>query len=192
MEWLDDLDEGALQVKVAELLVATADDSDYLIDGAVPEVLRLLRERMKMDVVFVSEFTGGERVFRSIEQPPGQTVLTVGASDPLEESWCQRVVDGRMPELVRDVPTAQARGEVPPAGIPIGTHLSTPIVLEDGQVYGTLCCFSFGVNPGVTQRDVKTLRYTAQLTAQKIAKARRRKAELELVPIPDTNPFTKL
>ena len=191
MEWREEIGAQALEVKVAELLVATSDEADYLIDGAVPEVLRLLRERMKMDVVFVSEFTGGERVFRSVDQAPGQELIAEGGSDPLEASWCQRVVDGRMPELVADVPAAQARGEVPEAPIAIGTHLSTPIVLDDGQVYGTLCCFSFGVNPGVTQQDVKTLRYTAQLTAQKIAKARRRKAELALVPIPE-NPFTKL
>ena len=37
-----------LTVKVAELLVATA-------DGSVSEVLHLLRERMSMDVVFVSD-----------------------------------------------------------------------------------------------------------------------------------------
>jgi GAF domain-containing protein len=191
MDWLDDIGDDALQVKVAEMLVATADEADYLIDGSVPEVLRLLRERMKMDVVFVSEFTNGERVFRCVDEAPGQPLLSVGASDPLEESWCQRVVDGRMPELVADVPAAQRRGEVPNHAIAIGTHLSTPIVLDDGEVYGTLCCFSFGVNPGVTQQDVRTLRYTAQLTAQKIDKARRRKAELELVPIP-ADPFTKL
>ena len=75
--------------------------------------------------------------------------------------------------------------------VPIGTYLSTPIVLDDGQVYGTLCCFSFGINPSVIRQDVKTLRFTAQLTAQKIGKARRRKAELELDPIPE-NPFRKL
>lgn len=191
MEFREEIGAAALDVKVAELLIATADESDYLIDGAVSEVLRLLRERMNMDVVFVSEFTGSERVFRCVDQAPGDQLIATGASEALEESYCQRVVDGRMPELVADVPAAQARGEVPAHAIPIGTYLSTPIVLDGGQVYGTLCCFSFGVNPGITRQDVRTLRYTAQLTAQKIEKARRRKAELELVPIAD-NPFRKL
>ena len=191
MEWLEDTGAGALEVKVAELLVATADDADDLIDGAVPEVLKLLRERMKMDVVFVSEFVGDERVFRSVEQPAGQPVFNAGDSEPLESCWCKQVVDGRIPEFVADVPAAQARGEMSNGPVPIGTYLSTPIVLDDGQVYGTLCCFSFGINPSVTRQDVKTLRYTAQLTAQKIRKARRRKAELALIPIPE-NPFRKL
>lgn len=179
MEWLENLEPDSLEVKVAELLVATADDADHLIDRAVPEVLRLLRERMKMDVVFVSEFTGGERVFRHVEQDPRNPLISAGQSDPLEESWCQRVVDGRLPEFIPDSAPYQESGAAPKAGFPIGTHLSTPIVLQGGEIYGTLCCFSFGVNDGVNAQDLKKLRYTAQLAAQKISKAR----ELALEPI---------
>jgi GAF domain-containing protein len=178
MEFREEIGAEALEVKVAELLVATADESDHLIDGSVAEVLKLIRERMKMDVVFVSEFCDGRRVFRAIDHAPGDPAIAEGGSDPLEETWCQRIVDGRLPDIVRDGPAAVAAGRAPRMTFPIGTYVGAPIVLPDGEVYGTLCCFSFGENPSVTQRDAKTLRYTAQLTAQKIDKARRRKAAL--------------
>lgn len=165
------LSDDELEVKVAELLVATSDESDGAIDDAVPEVLRLLRERMKMDVVFVSEFADGQRVFKYVDQVQGGP-LTVGAADPLEASWCQRVVDGRLPEFIADAAPLQARDVALATNIPIGTHLSTPIVLEDGEIYGTLCCFSFGVNPHVQEQDLKKLRSTADLTAMKIQRAR--------------------
>jgi GAF domain-containing protein len=171
-DWREGFHPDDVEVKVAELLVATADDSDHLIDAAVPEVLRLLRERMNMDVVFVAEFTNGERVFRYVEQPAGASLIPVGASDPLEETWCQRVVDGRLPGLIPDGAVVQASGQAPVAPFPIGTHLSAPIVLGDGQIYGTLCCFSFGVQEHVTVRDLRKLQYTAQLAAQKIQNAR--------------------
>ncbi|MBN9407805.1 MAG: GAF domain-containing protein [Burkholderiales bacterium] len=164
-----DYEPDDLQVKVSELLVATSDGSDGAIEQAVPEVLQLLRERMKMDVVFVSEFVDGRRVFRHV--PPGQTTLPVGGGDPLEETWCQRVVDGRVPELVQDAAAHPATRSLP-RSMPIGTHLSTPIVMEDGQIYGTLCCFSHGVNPTTSERDLQNLRYTAQLTARKIERDR--------------------
>ncbi len=48
-------------VLISELLIATADDSNEAIDRAVPEVLRLLREKLEMEVVFVSEFVDGKR-----------------------------------------------------------------------------------------------------------------------------------
>ena len=185
MEWRDGIAPGTMEVKVAELLVATADQADYLIDGSVREVLKLLRDRMRMDVVFVSEFTGGVRELRAVAQSEGHETVAEGQTDPLETTWCQRVVDGRLPELVPDGAVLQDSGQAPPAACPIGTYLSTPIVLGSGEVYGTLCCFSFGVNPQVTELDVKKLRYTADLTAKKIDRSRRVIAEMRLEPIPD-------
>ena len=85
-----------IEVQVSELLVATADHSDEGIDRSIGEVLKLLRERMGMDVVFVSEFTNGQRVFRKVEQAPGVKVIAEGEGAPLEQSWCQQVVDGQI------------------------------------------------------------------------------------------------
>eukprot|EP01030_Chromulinospumella_sphaerica_P021665 gene21665-21616_t len=134
----------ALSVKVSELLVATSDSADALIDDSVQQVLTLLREQMNMDVVFVSEFTGNRRVFKRVATRPDHAVIAAGQSDPLETSWCQRVVDGRLPGYIANtaaLPEAAALAK--DLAFPIGTHISAPIVLQDGEVYGTLCCFSF-------------------------------------------------
>jgi len=163
----DAMDTASLDVQYTELLVATADGADTLVDGAVPEVLRLLRQHMNMDVVFVSEFTDGKRVFRHVDTSPDGKVIEAGQSDPLEESWCQRVVDGRLPELIQDA-TFLPADAAPKPPFPVGAHLSTPVVLKDGSVYGTLCCFSFQGNPNLAGQDLKKLKYTAQLTAAKI------------------------
>lgn len=166
----DSFNPADLKVAISELLVATADGSDELLDGSVPEVLKLLRQHMNMDVVFVSEFTGGERVFRHVDTAPGADVLAAGQSDPLEQSWCQRVVDGRLPQLIQDA-TFLPSDAAPKPPFPIGSHLSTPVVLKDGRVYGTLCCFSFTAHPGLAEQDLKKLQYTARLTAAKIDQA---------------------
>src|SRR4051812_40858771 len=133
-------DPDELSVRISELLVATADGTDPSIDQSVTEVLRTLRDRLKMDVVFVSEFIDGQRVFRFVEgdNPP----MGPGDGNPLEESYCKQVVDGRMPELVPDASAIAKDIGLPHTGITVGAHLSTPIVLPDGSVYGTLCCYS--------------------------------------------------
>jgi GAF domain-containing protein len=156
-----------LTVKVTELLVATADSTDAMIDNTVTQVLRLVRDRMHMDVVFVSEFTDGRRVFRQVANPPGHPVVAPGESDPLEESWCQRVVDGRIPEMVPDTSKNPATAQLH-ARVPIGAHMSTPIVLKDGRVYGTLCGFNAKPTDLWTVHDLKNLQYTAQLVASKL------------------------
>ncbi len=163
---------GPFEQEVTELLVATADSSTEAVNRAIQPALRLVRERMGMDIVFVSQFQKGERRFRLVEAAAYPAVVSVGAADPLESSWCQRVVDGRLPELIPDVAALPAGTDAPAADFPIGTHLSTPIVLRDGSLYGTLCCFSFGVQPDIGERDLRGLRYTARLVAQLLEQER--------------------
>lgn len=171
-----------LTVQVTELLVATADETDELVDESVSQVLRLLRERMKMDVVFVSEFTDGQRVMRQVAagDPP---VVKPGDSAPLEASWCQRVVDGRLPRFIADakaLPAADVLLKQLP--FPIGTHISTPIVLQNGDIYGTLCCFSFHPKDKPDPEDLKKLEFTARLAAQKLDQRRVVRSSPETVP----------
>mgnify|MGYP000963432436 CR=1 FL=1 len=180
----EDYDPDDLQVRVAEMLVATADEADHQIDGQIRDVLKLLREKMKMDVVFVSEFTGGRRYFRQVEQV--RPVLAEGESDPLEASWCQRGVDGRLPGFVADAAPLVATGALPAPPMPIGTHISTPLTLPGGEVYGTLCCFSFTANPEATEADLRRLRFTADLAGQRIDAGRK---ALSLQPKADPGGF---
>lgn len=167
-----DYSPDAIDVQIAELLVATADGADAAVDGQVQEVLRLLREKLDMDVVFVSRFEGGRRTLLRVEQRAGINVLAAGQSDPVEESWCQRVVDGRLPELVRDARPLVAARKVPQPPFPIGTHLSTPVAGRDGATFGTLCCFSHEPKAAVGERDLKRLKYAAELLTSKLRKGR--------------------
>lgn len=167
MSFLDPLDRHSLDVRISELLVATADGYDPELDRRITDVLMMLRKQLRMDVVFVSEFVDGERVFRFVD---GGEALGVHAGDaaPLERSYCQRVVQGRMPELVTDAAPLVQRGELPEVGIPVGAHLSTPVVLPDGRVYGTVCCFSVAAQPDLRDSALACLRQCARLVARKV------------------------
>lgn len=158
----DDLD-----VRISELLVATSDSADPALPAAVSEVLQLLRTRLGMDVAFVSHLADGCRTIQVVDHAPGFTAVQAGLCDPIEESWCQRVVEGRLPQRMVDAAPYVASGQAPNPGFPIGTHLSTPVRLADGTVYGTLCCFSSGVHPAA---DIDRLRYTAGLLATRLAR----------------------
>jgi len=157
-----------LEVQIAELLVATSDAADKEIPSQVQSVLKLLRDRLGMDVVFVSQIKDGRRTFMVVDNRPDFTVIKPGLSDPVEETWCQRVVDGRLPEVMKDATQYIKSGDAPPPAFPIGTHLSTPVRLVDGSVYGTICCFSQAQSKHAEARDIDKLRYTASLLAAKL------------------------
>jgi GAF domain-containing protein len=166
----------SLEVQISDLLIATADGSDAELDSSIGDVLSLLRERLGMDVVFVSEFIDGRRVFRKVEQGPGVNLIAAGDSAPLEESWCQRVVDGRLPQFIADArKDPSASPLLKPLPFPIGTHISTPLVLSDGEVCGTLCCFSFEPSGRAKPEDLNKLKMTARLAAQKLEMRRRQR-----------------
>lgn len=121
-----------------------------------------------MDVAFISEFVHGRRYFRYVDADDRGSVK-VGASDPLEESYCQRVVDGRLPELMTDAcSNDEALTLRATRALPVGAHLSVPIHLADGRVFGTLCCFSSRQDQSLTQRDLSMMRVFSDVVAEQI------------------------
>lgn len=158
----------ALEVQVSELLLATADQSDELIDENVRQVLHDLRQHLAMDVIFVSEIRNGQRIFQHVDAAAGKELIATGGGGPLEESFCQCVLDGRLPCLVNDAATHPAFPLLPVTPFRVGAHLSTPIVLANGKVYGTLCCFSQAGDEGLTAKDLHKLECVAKITAKRI------------------------
>jgi EAL domain-containing protein (putative c-di-GMP-specific phosphodiesterase class I) len=135
---------------------------------AVDKVVHAIRDHLDMDVAFVSEFRQADRVFRHVDAR-GRTPIRPGDAVPLEQGYCQRVVDGRLPQLIPDTARVSAAMELPETrAIPIGAHVSVPIRLADGRVYGTLCCFSFDADPALGERDLKVIRVFAELLADQI------------------------
>ena len=135
-------------------------------DTAIQRILHVARRHLGLEMAFVSEFRDGQRVFRYVDADAGQGVLKVDESDPLEESYCHYVARGELPELLPD--PAQhpvSAGLAVTAALGVGTHVSVPIRLSDGRLYGTFCCFGLTVAPSVDQRDLEAVRMLAQLAA---------------------------
>ncbi|MBD2110226.1 EAL domain-containing protein [Nodosilinea sp. FACHB-141] len=141
------------------------------IDEVVLDALCAIRLYLDMEVAFIAEFSGGRRRFRyvdsSLEHPP----IAVGDSNPLEESYCQRVVDGRLPELIQDASAIPAALELPVTmDLPVGAHLSVPIRLGNGQLYGTFCCFSTRPDFTLGNRDLSIMRVFANFASRQIGR----------------------
>ena len=107
--------------------------------GVIGDLLRAVREHFGMDVAFVSEFTGGQRVFRFVDAG-AQDLVVVGAGDPLDSTYCKHIVDGALPAIIPDVGAESAVSELGLRSEGIGSHLGVPITFPDGRIYGTLCC----------------------------------------------------
>ncbi len=152
------------------------------VDRLMAELLPSARKLFGMDVAFVSEFQDGQRIFRYVDAEAGDDLVKVNDSDPLEESYCQRIVDGRLPELIQDA-TRNPEALTLPAtlAIPVGAHLSIPIQFSSGRVYGTFCCFSRAPDMSLGQRDVATMRFFAEIVGKVLEDRQTRDAESQAV-----------
>ncbi|MEW6561216.1 MAG: EAL domain-containing protein [Pseudomonadota bacterium] len=141
-----------------------------------------MRTLVGMEVAFVSQFRRGRRIFRYVEPEDNPVALQVGDSDPLDESYCYRIATGKLPELMHDARLLDATQDIAATlALPVGAHLSVPIRLSNGDVYGEFCCFSRTADPTLDARDVETMRCFADITAKFIehqAREEQRRDEL--------------
>jgi GAF domain-containing protein len=149
---------------------ATSEASDASLDSSITSILRLVREHLAMDVVFVAHYAGDLNVFTHADTASAEVEIK-GLSEARTASFCQRVLDGRLPSVIPDVPSLRPTHDVPNAPLPIGAYMAAPVLLQDGSLYGTLCCFSFEPRPDLNNRHHRRLRIAARLTARLIDEA---------------------
>ncbi len=130
---------------------------------AVEHMLSDVRNALRMDVAFVSGFAGDELVFRAIEGDAESFGWREGQSFPLDESYCKRVLDGRLPRVVPDAKREDATRDLRvTTEADMGCYCAVPLLLSDGRLYGTLCCVSHEPDPRLRESDLGIMERTAR------------------------------
>jgi GAF domain-containing protein len=133
------------------------------------ETLSSVTDLLEMDVAFVSEFVEDRLVFRALKGDAPSFGWEEGGSIPLEESYCKRVIDGRLPSAVPDATGDERTRDLRitrEAGI--GSYVGVPLKLSDGRPYGTLCCLSHSPDPWLAERDVRLMEGLARETVSRL------------------------
>jgi EAL domain-containing protein (putative c-di-GMP-specific phosphodiesterase class I) len=149
---------------LAELARLTLDGSTE----AVERILSLARAALDMDVALVGAFDG-EYVVEAIDGDNEWFDIEVGKRTPVAETYCHRMIQGDLPQLVHDAAGDSRTADLPltrEAGI--GAYVGVPIRLWDGTLYGTLCCLSRSPEPSLNDRDVRFLAVLAQIVADQV------------------------
>jgi hypothetical protein len=146
-----------------------ADLSDVAVQPSVERAVAAVRDFLGMDVAYATEFIDGEQRFRVVRGDGASFGMHEGLTVPLEQTYCQRVLDGRLPNLMPDV-----RGDERSASMAatdaadIGAFATVPITLSDGRLYGTLCAGSHHAQPSLDFRDLQFLHVFARIVADQI------------------------
>ena len=124
----------------------------------VVSTLELARAETSMDVAVLGEIHEGREVIRRFAGDAESFGLAIGGSLPVEETFCQRLLEGRLDNVVRDAISDERvcdLGITRTAGI--GAYIGVPMTTLDARLY-VLCCLAHEQRPALGQRDVVFLR----------------------------------
>jgi EAL domain-containing protein (putative c-di-GMP-specific phosphodiesterase class I) len=145
--------------------------------SSVEALLETARAQLDMDIAFVSEFVGDLRVMRHITARV-PIVTSPGDSEPLDGTYCKRIVDGRLPSVIPDSAADPVAAALPATERSrIAAYVGVPIVFRDGQLFGTLCTVNRTPAPDLRDRDASVLHVLAKAVSELIEDDRRRRSD---------------
>ncbi len=154
-------------------LPRTDDDQRGVDPDIVQQVLHSVRQHLDMEIAYVSEFVGGESVFRFVDAPGLEALIKPGDSRSLDDVYCRHILAGRLPELMPDTAQFALAAAMPVTqAVPIGAHVSVPLRMSNGEVFGMFCCLSPRTNASLNDRDLQIMRAFAEIAARQIDKDR--------------------
>lgn len=154
--------------------MAAVEDSGGLGGGKaahlIGSALDMVREKLGMEVAYLSEFVAGRAVFRAVSAPGLEAMIQPSQSMDLREIYCKHILDGGLPRLMPDTSLHKIATELPITRmIPIASHVSVPVHRGDGSVFGMFCCLSRVTRPELTESDLHFVEAHARMVASQLA-----------------------
>lgn len=126
--------------------------------GPVERILARARRELRMDAALLTEVVGGREVVLAAVGNGRIPGVVTGASAPLHDTICQRLLDGTVDSIVRDTSGDERTRDLPvvrQAGL--AAYIGVPLTASAVRSY-VLCCLAREVRPDLTDADVRFLR----------------------------------
>ncbi|HEY0329429.1 MAG TPA: EAL domain-containing protein [Rhodopseudomonas sp.] len=135
----------------------------------IRRALQAVRSHLGLQVAYVSKFEGDQSVFRVVDAPGLEHLIKPGDRRALDEIYCRHILEGRLPQLIPDTSAEPLAMAMPiTAACHVGSHLSVPIELPNGETYGMFCCIGFQPDRSLNERDLATMKAFAEIATFEI------------------------
>ena len=151
-------------------------------DQQIADLLVTAKKSLDLSVAFLSRLDGTTQHLEVVETSV-PVLVQEGAKVRQDTSFCQAILDGRLPAVIPDVKKYPEAMKLPSARIPrIRSYVSTPVHLSDGSLYGTFCAFGFRSDKELGKRDealMKVLASAAAVIVEPEVRDQERRTEIE-------------
>jgi len=128
----------------------------------IMRALSVAREVLGMETAYLTRFTATHQEVLEVSGESSLVKFERGCSMPLERTYCRRMLEGEIPNLIRDTSKQPEVLDLSGA-LGINAYAAVPLELSDGRIYGTLCCLDHRPRPELDDRDALFLRVLARV-----------------------------
>lgn len=137
----------------------------------VEQALAAAQEHLDMDASYITTIDARHQTIHAIVGDTDAAARYQGTVFPVEQTYCLRMLNGEIPNLVPDT-----RSEPAISGLAVTqefhAYVGVPIKLADGRVHGTLCCVSREPRSGLGPDELRFMHTLAGIVAARLDKAR--------------------
>lgn len=143
-------------------------------EDTVWRVLALARTYLGLDVAGLARRQGEDMVLTHVEPPDADAAPPTGFTISLSDSYCLRVLDGRVPPVVPDTRADRVTRTLPVTEqFGIRACVAVPVRAADGDVAGMLCCLSRAPKPHLAGVDLRVLEMLAGILGELVCQGER-------------------
>jgi GAF domain-containing protein len=146
--------------------IEAAQESDV-----VERALAAARDRLQMDASYVTTIDSREQTVHAIVGEPDIVNTYTGVVMPVEQTFCRRMLDGEIPNVVPDTRAEPAIRDLD-AAREFGAYIGVPVRLSDGQVHGTICCVSRDTKSDMDPEDLRFMQVLAGIIGTRVEQVR--------------------
>ena len=152
----------------AELInkLEAAQESDV-----VEQALAAAQQHLNMDASYLTTIDSRHQTIHAMVGEADTVARYQGTVFPLEQTYCMRMLNGEIPNLVSDTRAQPALRDMAVTA-EIGAYVGVPVRLSDGEVCGSLCCVSRQPKDGIGADELRFMEVLAGIVATRLEQAR--------------------
>ena len=148
----------------------------------IAELLQTAKKSLRLSVAFLSRLDGTTQHLEVVESSV-PFLFQEGYQQKQELTLCQAVLDKKLPAVMPDLKDFPAAMKLPAARMPrLRSYVSVPVVLSDGELYGTFCAAGLTSDKDLTKRDralMDVLASAAAVIIEPEVRSQARRSEIE-------------
>src|SRR3954447_15436254 len=154
----------------------------------IADLLQTAKKALRLSVAFLSRLDGTTQHLEVVESSV-PFLFQEGFQQRQELTLCQAILDKKLPPVIPNLKDHAEAVKLPAARMPrLRSYVSVPVVLSDGELYGTFCAAGLTSDKDLTRRDkalMDVLASAAAVIIEPEVRAQQRRTEIEgrLAPV---------